>query len=83
MTSTAINWIFASVLVVVGVLNMFLVHPVPGVAYLFLSLIYFPPANVWLKKKSGFSIPIIVKIVLGVVIFMFTLGVSELGEMID
>ena len=77
------GWLFGLVVLTVGVLNMALVHPVPGVAYLLLSLVYFPPANVYLKRKLGFAIPLVVKIILAIVLFMFTLGVSDLGDMID
>lgn len=77
------GWLFSIAVFAVGVLNILLVHPVPGVAYLLLSLVYFPPANAYFRKKSGYSIPIVIKIILGVVIFFFTLGVSDLGDMID
>ena len=77
------GWTFGIVVLIVGVLNMFLVHLVPGLAYLLLSLVYLPPANAYLKKKFGFSIPLLLKIILGIVLFMFTLGVSDLGDMID
>ena len=66
----------------IGLLNVFLVHPVPGIIYLLLSFLYFPPANSILRKRFGFSIPLVVKIILGIVIIMFTLGVSDLGDMI-
>ncbi|MHC2991604.1 hypothetical protein OB13_08420 [Pontibacter sp. HJ8] len=77
------GWIFGLVVLTVGILNMFLVHPVPGIAYLLISLVYLPPANAYLRKKFGFSFPLVVKIALGIVLFMFTLGVSDLGDMID
>ncbi|MBA3633449.1 MAG: hypothetical protein H0W58_11690 [Acidobacteria bacterium] len=83
MTSNIIGWIFGTVVFAISVLNVFLVHPVPGVIYLLLSFGYFPPANAILKKRFGFSIPLVVKIILGIVIIMFTLGVSDLGDMID
>jgi hypothetical protein len=67
----------------IGLLNVFLVHPVPGIIYLLLSFLYVPPANSILRKRFGFSIPLVVKIILGIVIIMFTLGVSDLGDMID
>jgi hypothetical protein len=82
-TSHIISWIFGTTVFAIGVLNMFLVHPIPGVIYLLLSFVYFPPANAILKKKFGFSIPLLLKIILGIVIIMFTLGVSDLGDMID
>ena len=83
ITLSIISWIFGLVVFAIGVLNLFLVHPVPGVIYFFLSCIYFPPVNAFLRKKFGFTIPVPVKIILGIVIIMFTLGVSDLGDMID
>ena len=77
------GWIFGMVVLTVGILNMFLVHVVPGVGYLLLSFIYFPPSNAYIRKKLGFSIPLIIKIILAIFIIMFTLGVSDLGDMID
>ena len=77
------GWLFGILLLIVGILNMILVHPVPGVAYVLISLIYFPPANAYIRRKFGFSFPLFVKLILGVVLFMFTLGVSDLGDMID
>ena len=82
-TSHIISWIFGIAVFAIGVLNVFLVHVVPGVIYLLLSFIYFPPANVILKKRTGLPIPLLVKIILGVVIIQFTLGVSDLGDMLD
>jgi hypothetical protein len=78
-----IGWIFGAVVLAIGVLNLFLVHAVPAVVYILLSLIYFPPANAFFRKKFGFTIPLAVKIILGIFIIMFTLGVSDLGDMID
>jgi hypothetical protein len=78
-----ISWVFGAAIFAIGVLNVFLVHTVPGVIYLLLSFVYYPPANAILKKRFGFSIPLVVKILLGIVIIWFTLGVSDLGDMID
>jgi len=83
MTSKSMSWIFGTIVFVIGVLNLFLVHPVPAVIYFLLSFLYFPPANALLKKSVGWQIPSIAKIILGIVIIMFTLGVSDLGDMID
>lgn len=76
-----ISWIFGIAFFIIGVLNVFLVHSVPGVLYILLSLIYFPLANIILKKRLGFSIPLIVKIILGIVILWGTLAVGDLAEM--
>ena len=62
---------------------MALVHLVPGIVYLILSLIYFPPSSAVLTKTFGFLVPVILKVVLAIIIFMFTLGVSDLGDIID
>lgn len=79
-TSLISGWLFGFVILAIGVANMFLVHLVPGIIYLLLSLIYFPPANAVLKKNLGFSIPLVIKIILGVIIIWFTLGISDLAE---
>jgi hypothetical protein len=78
-----LSGLFAVVLIIIGVLNIVLVHPVPGVVYLLLSALYMPLVNDFLKRRFGFSIHPLVKIVLGIVILLFTLGVSDLGNMID
>lgn len=77
------GWVFGVLVLTIGVFNMLLVHPVPGLVYLLLSLIYLPPVNAYIRKTFGFSIPPVVKILLGLVLFMFTFGVSDLGDMID
>ncbi len=77
------GWTFGMLVFIIGILNIFLVHPVPGIVYLILSVVYIPLFNDFLKKKTGFSIPIVIKIILGVVIIWFTLGISDLGDMID
>ncbi|WP_242919788.1 hypothetical protein [Pontibacter liquoris] len=78
-----ISGLFALVLTVIAVLNAVLVHPVPGIIYLLLAILYLPQTNTLLRKKLGFPIPAVVKILLGIVLMMFTLGVSDLGDMID
>ena len=69
------------VFVVIGVLNLFLVHPVPGVLYLLLSVAYLPRTDIILKNRFGFSIPLVAKIILGLVILWGTLAVGDLAEM--
>ena len=81
MKINLISWVFCIVFIAIGVLNLFLVHPVPGIFYLLLSLIYFPFVNVALKKKFGFSIPLVVRVILGIVVLWATLAVGDLAEM--
>jgi len=81
--SSVVEWIFAGLVLAVGVANLLFVHPVPAMAYGLVSLVYVPPTNALLKHRFGISIHPIAKIALGVAIVMFTLGVSDLGDMID
>ena len=71
-----ITWIFTLLFFVIGVLNLWLVHHIPGTFYLILSFVHSPPFNTILKQKLGFSIPLVVKIVLGIFILWGTLAVG-------
>lgn len=82
-TINILSRLFGLVVFAIGLLNIILVHFVPGIIYLLLALVYFPSVNAMLSSKYGFSIPLLVKIILGIILIMFTLGVSDLGEMID
>jgi hypothetical protein len=78
-----ISWILGLLVFAIGMANLILIHPVPGIIGLLLSMLFFPPVNDVLKKTLGFTIPFAVKIVLALFIFWFTLGISDLGDMID
>lgn len=82
-TSQVISWILGIVVFTIGVLNVFLVHAVPGIIALLLAVLYFPATNAFLQKRFGFSIPLSVKTILAILIIWFTLGVSDLGDIID
>lgn len=75
-----ISSIFGMVFFVIGVLNMFLVHPVPGVFYILLSSLYIPQADTILKKRFGFQIPLKIKIILALLVLWPTLAVGDLAE---
>mgnify|MGYP005755251179 CR=1 FL=1 len=81
MLTHIISWAFCAIVFLIGLLNLFLIHPVPGLVYLFLSLFYFPPAKEMLRHQLGFRIPLFIKIILGVFIIWFTLGISDLAEL--
>lgn len=72
------GWFFGILFLVIGVLNLIYVHPVPGIVYILLSLAYLPPV----AKKLGFSIPFIAKVIVGLVVLWWTLGVSDLADML-
>lgn len=82
-TPAIISSIFGILIIILGVFYLVLVHFVPAIICFLLSLIYFPFADELLKRKFGFPVPLIVKILLGIFIIWFTLGVSDLGDMID
>lgn len=77
-----VSLILGIVFFITGVLNAALVHPVPGVFYLLLSLVYLPATNTFLKKRFGFSIPLSIKIIVGLVILWATLAVGDLAEIL-
>lgn len=81
--ANTMSWIFWLIISTIGVLNVFLVHAVPGLLYLTFSLIYFPPFDSVLRKRFNFSIPCYVKIILGFVVLWATLGVGDLFELFE
>ena len=82
-SAAIISWILGFLVFTIGLLNLLLVHPVPGVVFLLLSILFFPPANHFFKRNFGFIVPFLARIILGIIIIWFTLGVSDLGDMID
>ncbi len=77
-----ISWLFGLLFVGIGVLNIALVHPVPGIAYLVIALLYFPITNTFLKTKARFAIPLGAKVTVGLVVLWGTLAVSDLAEVL-
>ena len=76
------NWIFFSVMVIISILNIILVHVVPGLVYMAFALIFFQPTNQFLRRKLNFSIPFAFQIILFVLIMWATLGVGDLAEIL-
>jgi hypothetical protein len=80
----AISWLFGIAVFAIGIINVFWGNdPGFGVFLMLLSFIYFPPANIMLKKITGFSIHRIVKIIIGIFVIWASLGVGELFDKID
>lgn len=76
-----IIWIFTFLFLVIGILNLFLIHPVPGGFYLILALIYFPPTNSIFNKKFNISISFKIKLIIALIILWGTLAVGDLAEL--
>ncbi|MES2578664.1 MAG: hypothetical protein V4589_13705, partial [Bacteroidota bacterium] len=79
-----ISWGFGIVVLVIGIINTFWGNDQGfGVFLIVLSVVYFPPTNVIFKKITGFSIPLVIKILLGLFIIWAALGVGELFNKIE
>jgi len=75
-----VSFVFGLLLLTIGIMNVFMVHPIPGIIYILVSLIFFPPTNNLLKKTLNFTIPFKLKLIIFILIMWFTLGVGELAE---
>lgn len=81
--SIILNWIAGLILLSIGLLNLILIHPVPGFAFIIFSLIYFPPVTDLIRKSLNLNIPPIVKVFIFAFLVWFTLGISDLGDLFD
>ena len=79
-TLNVFSWIFGLAVLAIGVLNIILVHPVPGIGYLLLSALYFPPINGSFASKFGIRESFFMQIIMAIVILMFTLGLCDLAD---
>lgn len=79
--SRTVDWTFGLLFVVIGLLNLILVHPVPGIFYLLLSLLYYPRTHQFTRSKFGVTIPLVVRIVIGLLVLWGTLAVTDLADM--
>lgn len=81
---TLAGWAFGIVVFAIGIVNTFWGNDALfGIFLLLLSLVYLPPVNNLIKKSVGFSIPLVVKVLLGIFIIWASLGVGELFGKID
>ena len=79
-----ISWLFGLLFLAIGVVNTFWGNDMGfGIFIILLSLVFFPPLNALFQAKTGFRIPRIVKILLGIFILWASLGVGELFDKID
>jgi hypothetical protein len=80
----SISWIFGGIFSAIGVVNIFWGNdPEFGVFLFLISLIYYPPTTILLKRFTKYSIPKFIKIGLGIFILWASLGVGELFDKID
>ncbi len=79
---TAANYIFAVVLLCIGIGNLIYVHPVPGIAFVLFAFVYVPPVSPWLESRLGSVGASILKFIFGFILIWFTIGISDLGEIV-
>jgi len=73
------SWIFGILVFAIGVLNVFWGNDAGfGVFIVLLSFAFFPLINTLIKERIVFTIPLIVKILMGIFILWAALGVGEL-----
>lgn len=79
-----VSTVFGITVFAVGLLNTFWGNDsMFGVFLIGLSFVYFPFSNALLKKITGITIPLVVKIVLALFIIWVVFGVGELFAKID
>ena len=79
-----IGWIFGLAFFAIGVVNTFWGNdPGFGIFVVLLSFAFLPPVNTLVRQKTGFAIPRVAKIGLGLFILWASLGVGELFDKID
>ncbi|MBC7949686.1 MAG: hypothetical protein H7Y42_17500 [Chitinophagaceae bacterium] len=79
-----IGWIFGIAVFAVGVVNTFWGNDQGfGIFLILLSFVFYPPVNTFFKRLTGFAIPLIAKIALGLFIIWASIGVGELFDKID
>jgi glucan phosphoethanolaminetransferase (alkaline phosphatase superfamily) len=78
-----VSWLFGIAVIAIGLINMFWGNDAGyGIFIFLLAFAYFPPVTAFFKKISGISIPLMVKIILGVFIIWSAIGVGELFDKI-
>ncbi|HET6557125.1 MAG TPA: hypothetical protein VFG54_07405 [Prolixibacteraceae bacterium] len=81
---TIFSAMFGLLFMAIGFVNTFWGNdPGFGIFVLLLSLVYFAPSDILFKRITGFGIPVIAKVALGLFIVWAALGVGELFDKVD
>ncbi len=83
MKSPGISWVMGLIVFAIGTANLLLVHPVPGLIGLLLSVLFLPPVHRFTKERFGFQFSFVLQVILCLAVVWFTFAVSDLGDMID
>ena len=75
--------LFGVLVFAIGIVNTFWGNDTGfGIFLLLLSFVYFPPATDLLRRATGLTIPVAVKVLLGLFLLWAALGVGELFDKI-
>jgi hypothetical protein len=81
---TLAGWLSGLLFLAIGIVNTFWGNdPFYGVFLVLLSLLYLPPVHQAVKQKFGVTLPVWIKITLGLFILWSALGVGELFDKIE
>lgn len=79
-----ISVFFGIVFLLIGIINTFWGNDAGyGIFVILLALVFFPPVGRLIKMKSGRSLPVAAKIIIGAFILWSALGVGELFAKIE
>jgi hypothetical protein len=78
------GWLFGGAVLAAGFVNTFWGNdPGFGIFLVFLSFVYYPPVNALVKEKLDVTIPLFVKLLLGIFLIWASVGVGELQDKIN
>lgn len=74
--------VFGIIFIAIGIANIWLVHIVPGLIYLILSLIYLPIVPNFWHHSFNPHLPFIIKLAFGLVVLWGTLAITDLAQIL-
>ncbi len=79
-----LNWTFALLFSAVGMVNILVGNDLEyGVFIVLVSLFFYPPIHIAIEKKTGWTIPKVLLVLLALFIIWSSLGVGELWAKIQ
>ncbi len=79
-TKDLFSWFLMILFIIIGIMNLVLIHPAPGIFYIVVSLFYCPPIGALAKQRMCFSIPYFIKIIAAFLILWATLAIGDLAD---
>lgn len=77
----SVSWFVGFLIFIIGVLNILRGNDsYLGIGFVFLSFLYIPSTNHFIKKKFGISIHYLLKIILAIFLLWITMSVGAIAE---